>query len=49
MTNPYQIIEEIKISIKLSNEEILLLCSTSNAVSMLEQANPFFVQKGGLP
>lgn len=43
MTNPYQIIEEIKISIKLANEEILLLCSTSNAVSMLERAGILFL------
>ncbi|HEX9318627.1 MAG TPA: hypothetical protein VF884_06805 [Nitrososphaeraceae archaeon] len=36
ITNPYQIIEELKISIKMSNEEIFLLCSTSNALFMLD-------------
>jgi sugar-specific transcriptional regulator TrmB len=43
ITNPYQIIEELKISIKLANEEILLLCSTSNAASMLERAGILFL------
>ncbi|MDQ5870295.1 MAG: hypothetical protein M3530_11300 [Thermoproteota archaeon] len=43
ITNPYQIIEELKISIKLANEEILLLCSTSNAVFMLERAGILFL------
>lgn len=38
MTNPYLIIEELKISIKLANEEIFFLCSTSKAVYMLERA-----------
>ena len=38
MTNPYLIIEELKISIKLVNEEIFFLCSTSKVVYMLERA-----------
>lgn len=38
ITNPYLIIEEVKISIKLANEEIFVLCSTSKAVDMMEQA-----------
>lgn len=36
INNPYQIIEELKISINMANEEIFLLCSTSNALFMLE-------------
>jgi hypothetical protein len=36
ITNTYQIIEELKISMKMANEEIFLLCSTSSALFALE-------------